>query len=315
MIPEYGSLNEESLLRGVLAALPEPFFIYDEEGTYIDVLGGIDRRKYHDARHLIGRKVEEIMPAEPAALIREKIREALETGTVITCEYSLDPNEMEVYAGRPGPMERRWFEAHISPVQNSGGTLKTVVWMAFDITAHKTMLRQLREKQEKLNRISRIDSLTRLLNRRSFFLEARSAIQSCRKRKGPPLWLMMLDLDHFKQVNDQFGHYVGDKCLREFARILAKAAPQEALIERLGGEEFSIITPEAEASAINSKAEHIRAVTENTLVVFDHIELRLTVSIGVTRIHDDEDDIIEGLRRADAKMYKAKETGRNRIYC
>jgi PAS domain-containing protein len=125
---------EGGLLDGVLSAIPEPFFVYDEDGTYLDVLGGSDRTKYHDAAHLKGKNVHEVMPAVLADLILNKVRESIAADKVITCEYAVNPSDIDGYEGTPGPTGLRWFEAHISPVRPVQGEKRKVVWIAFDIT-------------------------------------------------------------------------------------------------------------------------------------------------------------------------------------
>jgi diguanylate cyclase (GGDEF)-like protein len=305
---------EGGLLDGVLSAIPEPFFVYDEDGTYLDVLGGSDRTKYHDAAHLKGKNVHEVMPAVLADLILNKVRESIAADKVITCEYAVNPSDIDGYEGTPGPTGLRWFEAHISPVRPVPGEKRKVVWIAFDITDYKETMEQLNRQREQLDILSRTDPLTGLLNRRSFFEQAQFRILTVKMEKKAHIWLMMLDLDHFKLINDRFGHHVGDECLKVFAGNLQSFVGTSMIIGRLGGEEFGIITTAETHAEAYAQAEDIRQKTAGTYVQVDAIEIRLTVSIGLTRLEYAEKDIIEGLKRADDMMYRAKKAGRNQIY-
>src|SRR5512133_3164107 len=90
---------QQDLLEAVLAAMPEPFFVYDQNGKFIDVLGGSDRHKYHDARHLIGKTLYDVFNKRKADRFVVQIRKALKTGTVINFAYSVTPEDIEDYRG------------------------------------------------------------------------------------------------------------------------------------------------------------------------------------------------------------------------
>ncbi len=310
-------MNENTLLNGVLSAVPEPFFVYDEEGTYLDILGGMDRNKYHNASHLIGQKMHDVMNTKLADRLLRKIKLAIETESLVTFEYAIDPKDISGYEGQPGPSGIRWFEAHISPLAADPGEKRKVVWIAFDITKLKNAFEALDQQSRQLREISRIDNLTGLLNRRSFYEMARLEITKFRAEKisgsCSGFFVMMMDLDHFKQINDNFGHYAGDNSLRYFAKILKTCLRSNDVIGRLGGEEFAIVMSGDCIDTAESLAERIRQATETARISFQNSTISFTVSIGITQLGDDEDDIIEALKRADQVMYRAKREGRHRI--
>ena len=305
----------EPNLRGVLAAVPEPFFVYDEDGIYLEVLGGSDRKKYHDARHLIGKRMHDVMPVKLADYMLMKVRETLESGEVNICEYTIDPREVTGYDGKPGPTERRWFEAHISPIPQYryGAGKRAVVWIAFDITELRRSLDKLERQRRRLHEQARRDALTGLLNRRSFFMKANSLIVSSAGIHGAAVWVLMIDIDHFKQINDTYGHHTGDFCLKTIASLMAREVRKEDALGRLGGEEFSIvILAEGEQDA-GELAERIRGSIELQRVLFSEHRIELTASIGLSIVAPGENDIGEALRRADKAMYRAKAAGRNQV--
>ena len=155
------------------------------------------------------------------------------------------------------------------------------------------------------------DHLTGLLNRRAFL---ENALQLCaRQAKGSgPVTLMMFDLDHFKSINDRFGHAVGDEALRVFAETIRKSMRATDLIGRLGGEEFAAIIdePMGLASVI---AERVRASFENTGKVIAGHAIGATVSIGAATATDVVTNIDALIACADAALYRAKGEGRNRL--
>jgi diguanylate cyclase (GGDEF)-like protein/PAS domain S-box-containing protein len=310
-------LNENILLDGVLSAVPEPFFIYDEDGTYLDILGGVDRNKYHDARHLIGQKMHDVMSTTLADRLLRKIKQAIETESLVTFEYAIDPRDISGYEGQPGPTGIRWFEAHISPVASELGEKRKVVWIAFDITELKNAFETLNIQSQQLREMARIDNLTGLLNRSSFYEMAHLEIEKVRNKKDfhscSQIFIVMMDLDHFKQINDNFGHHAGDTSLRYFAKTLKNCVRNNDAVGRLGGEEFAVVVAGASIEAVKSLAERVRQITENSRIQFQNAAISYTVSIGITMLAEDEDSIAEALKRADRVMYRAKFEGRNRI--
>ncbi len=161
-----------------------------------------------------------------------------------------------------------------------------------------------------LGRVARIDSLTNLHNRRHLE-EQLTALLSAARRERRSLGLLLIDLDHFKRVNDSAGHAAGDRALQETARRLREVVRAEDVLGRWGGEEFLVIVPGSDARAAAILAERLRVAMARTAVDLGGVSLDLTLSIGVAAGLDaDAEDL---LRDADAAMYQAKEEGRNRV--
>jgi diguanylate cyclase (GGDEF)-like protein/PAS domain S-box-containing protein len=157
------------------------------------------------------------------------------------------------------------------------------------------------------------DALTGLFNRR--YLEETLEREIFRvRRKGASLGLIMLDLDHFKQFNDSYGHEAGDDLLRALGKFLASRVRQEDVACRYGGEEFVLILPEAASAVVRERAEDIRRGFANQQVFHrDRIIDRVTVSLGVAMFPDNGGTGQDVLRAADDAMYQAKAQGRNRV--
>jgi diguanylate cyclase (GGDEF)-like protein len=132
-------------------------------------------------------------------------------------------------------------------------------------------------------------------------------------RQKTPLSLMIMDLDHFKQVNDQHGHDAGDRVLRETADLLRRRLRKSDQVYRMGGEEFLILMPDTSLEQATRLAEHLRGRFEAMDISFHGQAVPLTTSIGVTEMGGSQEDFDTLLRRADQNMYWCKENGRNRI--
>ncbi|MDI9569539.1 MAG: diguanylate cyclase [Pseudomonadota bacterium] len=158
------------------------------------------------------------------------------------------------------------------------------------------------------------DSLTGAYNRR--FLAARLKEEIDRhKRYGRTLSLLMLDIDYFKNVNDTYGHHCGDSVLKSICEVISAMLRNVDLLIRFGGEEFCCLLPETDLAAAMILAERIRKSIEQEVFRFEGREIRLTVSLGVHELHADHDSPESLLRNADKALYRAKETGRNCVFC
>ncbi len=162
-------------------------------------------------------------------------------------------------------------------------------------------------------KLAATDALTGLLNRRA--LEDRLKIEQQRaQRYGKAFSLMLLDIDHFKKVNDTYGHVAGDAVLKTLAAVLAQQTRDIDSVARYGGEEFVIVLPETDGSGAKIVAERIRkAVSSTPFALPDGREIDVTVSIGIACFPHSAGNIEAMLERADQALYLAKNTGRNRI--
>jgi diguanylate cyclase len=174
---------------------------------------------------------------------------------------------------------------------------------------------ELRAQRDLFSRRSRIDPLTALANRREFNEILSHAVTRARGERSP-LSLLLIDVDHFKGVNDRFGHAVGDECLVAISARLSRCFEASGeLAARLGGEEFAVVLPGNDAATAERRAELFRAGLAAHPVVIDQHEIRVTVSIGVGSLQLDAQGESGALYRAvDAALYRAKDEGRNRVY-
>lgn len=185
------------------------------------------------------------------------------------------------------------------------GNVLAVQGILRDVTQQKL------DRQE-LERLARYDTLTGLLNRHSIVDKLSEWIRHSRRYHGR-LSVVLLDIDHFKRINDTYGHAAGDQVLQETASLLMSNTRQADFVGRYGGEEFLIILPRTDIEGAAVIAERIRAAYEATpLHLDDSTVVRITISLGVTQWHED-DSAHTLLARVDAALYRAKEGGRNRV--
>jgi diguanylate cyclase (GGDEF)-like protein len=214
-----------------------------------------------------------------------------------------------------------WFLAQDSVILRSmaaGG----IVYVAAAIRATRTLsfflrrsfqlAHELRIANDTAERLARTDELTGMKNRRAFYELAQQAFEQA-ERYDRPLTLISLDIDHFKRINDTWGHGAGDAALRAMARVIVNSSRMTDIAGRVGGEEFAILLPETTAEAAAVDAERLRRETEEAVVKHNNVEIRFTCSIGVAS----RDAVVASLdmlmARADGALYEAKESGRNRV--
>ncbi len=165
---------------------------------------------------------------------------------------------------------------------------------------------------EKLRRQSLIDQLTGVYNRR-FLEELSPKIMAYASRKNITVGILMIDIDFFKQVNDQYGHTVGDAVLKKVASVIKNSVRQSDIVVRYGGEEFLVILIDLPPGESVNVAEKIRERVEKATITAEGVTLRKTISIGVSEFPIDSEKFWQCIKYADIALYKAKETGRNKV--
>lgn len=299
----------EALARFLQETDAVPLAVLDRDRA-VRAMNGAFAETVHVSDGAVGRSLDELFtsPAgEPLALpeagesarLRTKPVRPTDAVAVTVCHVVADEAGYLVFPQHPTTSD----DQVLMEVSNLNAQLT-------DLT------RQLKKKQEALEQanetikqMARTDELTGLANRRHFN-ERLSEELSAGERHGHPLSLVMADLDHFKQINDRFGHDVGDEVLAAFAEVLKETCRREDLPARTGGEEFLILLPQIDADGAAALAERVREAFE--AAAFDEPDLSPTASLGATEWQAGEDtDTL--LRRVDAALYKAKEAGRNRV--
>lgn len=181
------------------------------------------------------------------------------------------------------------------------------------LTSFGFLLMHKERADDEMRKLATMDPLTGVFNRRTFIELAERELARCR-RSNTPIRLLMLDLDHFKRVNDTLGHMVGDDVIKDFAHSVADCLRREDLLVRYGGEEFCVLLPGADAGTALTLADRIRATIGNTQMQTRKGPVHITTSIGICGDEANAIDSIDSLLAcADGALYLAKAAGRNQV--
>ncbi len=201
--------------------------------------------------------------------------------------------------------EAYWLDLSILPLKNSQGIVTHFVAIERDVTEQKNL-------EIKLEILSRTDPLTELLNRRAFNEILENEFSRFR-RHGDVYAVLILDIDHFKKINDKYGHETGDIAIKTVAQACAEHSRSHDMVARIGGEEFCILLPYTNEQTAYDIAEKLRSIISNTPVTTLDGDVCMTISIGVSVVGSDDDDHTVALKRADQNLYRAKNAGRNLV--
>lgn len=245
-----------------------------------------------------------------------QVLQANQTGPCAFCTNSL----LLDAEGKPRPVHvwdfqntrtGRWYQCRDQALRWTDGRLVRLE-TATDITSLKIMESQLQRAQRKAESLSRTDELTGLNNRRAFFALGETAVRQA-LAESRALSVVMFDVDHFKAINDRFGHQGGDQVLRSLGAALRDIIRDEDLVGRYGGEEFGLILPDTDLQQALRIAERLRQRI-NALPLGSATQQCCSASFGVaTLLHPASVSLQDLIREADRALYEAKRKGRNRV--
>lgn len=293
---------DRALVEAVLEASPSGVLIVDENDVIIannlrlfEVFDIDPAELFGDGSHDLSDRPDN--PMLSAALDRVQNPDSfLARVQELYANHELDDHcEIDLKDGRT-------LERHSTALWDRDRNYLGRVWFFRDITERKQLERMLRESSHR-------DPLTGIANRRQFFERADEEMARAR-RYGRELGFIMLDIDHFKRVNDAWGHAAGDRVLVDLCSSADPILREEDVFARVGGEEFAVLLPDTDLDGAYTLAERIREK------VMDHGsgEISYTISAGVAKLMPDDVSAKRPLQRADAALYEAKRDGRNRTY-
>ncbi|NKN32718.1 diguanylate cyclase [Marichromatium bheemlicum] len=201
---------------------------------------------------------------------------------------------------------------HYVPVLSRGFIQRDPSGRPLRVAGANTDLTERKRLEQRLRELANTDDLTGLTNRRHFFTKLQHALDRTRRHHTATA-VLMLDLDHFKQINDSYGHGGGDAVLRAFAAVLRAELRSTDCAGRLGGEEFAVLVPDSDLDAAHQFAERLRGHIAALRVEHKETVIEVTVSIGCTQVEADDRDPDSILARADEALYRAKRNGRDRV--
>ncbi|MBS0291286.1 MAG: diguanylate cyclase [Proteobacteria bacterium] len=286
--------KQKELLDTVLDNVDALVYMKDTHRRFIYANQHVAEALGQPVERIIGRLDTEVLPREVADKFWALDQKIFATGQRHAGEEALVDGD-----GR-----WRHFWSVVVPLSAPDGT-PAVIGLSTDIT-------ELHELKEELKRQASTDALTGLANRRSFWERAGHEFARSR-RHGTALSLIAIDIDHFKRLNDSFGHLAGDRVLREFAACCRDMLRDGDLCARTGGEEFCVLLPDTDLAGAMHIAERIRALTASLCLDDQGQRLRVSASFGVASLGAGDEDFDALFARADRALYGAKQQGRDRI--
>ena len=302
------------MFRLALEVAPNAMLLVREEGTIVMANQAAGELFRYPPSELVGRPIEDLVPSTLREAHRQQRADFAENPKTRPMGQKRDLRAVT----RDG--SELLVEVGLSPVQTRAGMM--VICAVVDLSARKETEAELAraaallgEKNEELMEMVVTDGLTGLKSRRAF-LDHLSAQIEVSVRHARPFSVLILDIDHFKRYNDDFGHLAGDEVLRQMGTVLREVARRSDFVARLGGEEFGILLPETERAGATVLGERFREVIESA----NWPRRPVTASIGVMTVEFEqavprpqapEPSFI--LREADRALYRAKELGRNRV--
>lgn len=206
-------------------------------------------------------------------------------------------------------VNNHWYQCRDQAIEWIDGRIVRLE-VAMDISDRKQLEHELIAARQHAEYLADTDPLTQLNNRRAFFTLAQHIISES-KRHPKPLAIMMLDLDHFKDINDQYGHAAGDAVLTEIAHICRQTIRESDITARLGGEEFVVFMPSTTREQALILADRLRNNIDQCRITYRQHIIQTTASIGIADSPDGNIDLDTLLSRADHQLYQAKDKGRN----
>ncbi|MGE5467109.1 MAG: diguanylate cyclase [Ignavibacteria bacterium] len=291
---QFALAQSEHKLKSIIEAEPECVKVLALDGTLLQMnRAGLDMLEVDSEEEVLGNNIVDCVGPE--------YREAFADLNRRVCQGGSGSLEFEI-CGRKGG--RRWVDMRAVPMRDADGRITGVLSVTRDISARK-------KAEGELEAAARTDFLTGLANRRRFLQQAEQEL-SRSLRYGGPLSVFMLDLDHFKGINDAHGHQVGDQVLLTLGSVCRAALRDIDIVGRLGGEEFGVVLPQTDYQSALEAAERLRKAIAEADVPLEHgLPLRFTASIGVATLTDRSTNLDTLLSQADAALYRAKNDGRN----
>ncbi|QXI51174.1 sensor domain-containing diguanylate cyclase [Pseudomonas alvandae] len=307
-------LNEFHWLLAIVQSIDVGVVVLDREyrvqvwNTFMENRSGVQPK---DAQN---RNFFSLFPEIDHQWFSRKVESVATLGTPAFTVWEQRPYLMRFKSYQPitGQEEFMYQNTTLLPLRSPDNRINHICLVIYDVTDVATNRHQIQAANAQLQLLSSTDRLTGLYNR-GHWEGSLKAAYARHQRYGNALSLVMLDIDHFKHVNDTYGHQAGDKVIEQLAQLLREHARESDVAGRYGGEEFGVVLSDTDRAGARIFAERLRQAVEHLLVQYNGQDIRFTISLGVADLSAPANDHAELIARADQALYTSKKTGRNRV--
>ena len=266
----------------------------------------------HPASKVLNNVVYELFPEIPVAWFKNKVKSVATLRNQSFTIWEQNPYLFKFKNYRPitGAVDYMYQNTTFIPLTSPSGEVNQVGIIIYDVTDAAINKLELETSNNELKKLSRTDRLT-ALNNRGYWEECLHNEFVRIKRTKEPSSLIIFDIDHFKKVNDTYGHMAGDEVIRQTASVLRKSIRDTDIPGRYGGEEFVIILIDTDPESAYILAERLRKRIEALTVKYEDMEIKYTVSLGIADTTNVTENYMKWLEHADSALYISKESGRN----
>jgi len=307
-------LESAPLLSFILEKINVGVFVINRDMTVVFWNHFMEMNSGRRAEEIVGRNLFEAFPELPKTWLEKKIQSVFLLKNFAFTSWEQRPYLFKFRHNRPvtGGVDCMRQDCTFVPVKDENGQINHICVTLLDVTDTSLYQSMLKEARDRLAEASNRDGLTGVYNRR--YLEQALAKEFARvKRYEGTLSLIMLDIDHFKRVNDERGHLAGDEVIRRTAEVISGCIRESDTLGRYGGEEFAVLLPHTKLDGALVLAERLRKCVAAESVTIGNQIIPVTISVGVAELHPDTPNYEQLIQDADTALYKSKEGGRNRV--
>jgi diguanylate cyclase len=305
-------LNEFHWLMDVLHNIDVGLVVLDLDMRVKLWNGFMQNHSAKASTDVLDKSIFDLFPELPEAWFRRKLQAVtmLHNAAFTTWEQRPYLFRFKNYRPVTGIAEHMYQNCTILPLTDANGQVAHICLIVYDVTEVAVNRMQLQKANAQLHQISRTDGLTGLLNRKTWEQSLRNEFKRF-QRYHHACSLIMFDIDHFKRINDNYGHPAGDEVIRRTASILQSGLRESDVAGRYGGEEFAVILVDTDAAGAMVVAERLRTRIEASSVTYEKNIINYTVSLGIAELTAKITDPTMWIDTADRGLYNAKRAGRN----
>lgn len=305
-------LDELHWLMGVVHSINVGIIVIDREYTIKLWNSFMVNRSGKRADVVMGQNLFDLFPEVPRKWFERKVESVYTLANRAFTTWEQRPYVFKFKNYRPITGSAPFMYQNITflPLMGIDGKIKNIGIVIYDVTAAAVGKQQLENANDELASLSRTDVLTQL-NNRGYWEECLVAEFERFKRTSQPVTLIMFDIDHFKNVNDTYGHQAGDEVIRQTSKTLRRTIRKTDIAGRYGGEEFGVLLIDTTSENAHILAERLRKRIEALTVQHGGEEIKFKISLGLSELNKDIKDHKEWLEQSDQALYYSKENGRN----